>query len=240
MKNKKFWLSLIALSVLGLAIGILVSTFSLDKLVFDFLKNIGELLSKNIFLIFVGSILAIDLAIYILFRVGKKDLEKSYKNEDSIEDDKKLSISIAINSASILVAMVLFFTYVVDMEKTISNLLESIAVLILFVGHFFFFSYMQKLQVELLKVYNPSKYDQVLDMKFHQKFMDSLDERELFESYRAGFWAYRSMMITIFGLILVLGIFSMGMGSSLGAVYALGLTGLVGTLVYLLEAIRKK
>lgn len=237
-KNVKFWLSLIGLAILGFVFGIMSSYFSLDHIVFDFFNGLGSFVNKNIFIIYLVSIFLIDLASLILYRLGKKDIELSLKEDEGLVNDKKLSVSISLNSISVIIAIILYFTYGANLKKLETSLGEDLFALFLLIAHVFYFAYMQKLQVEFLKTYNPSKYDNVLDMKFQEKYMKSLDEREVFESYKSGFRAYRSMMMTIFILIIVLGIVSIGSGLSLLSLYVLGLVALVGTLAYLLEAIR--
>lgn len=238
--NIKFWLRIIALALLGMIVGIISAGLSLDVRLLGALYAIGAFVKENIFILYLITIALVDLLIGVYYGLGKKDLEKSQVREEDIEDDRKLVISIGLNSISMIILFVLFFTYASNYEITNTSLKEDAIVMGVLFVHVFYFSYMQKCQIELLKSYNPEKYDNILDMKFEKKYMESLDERELFESYKAGFGAYKAIMKTVFVLIFVLGIVSLTTDIFLPAIYSLGLVALFGTVFYLRSAIKSK
>lgn len=93
--------------------------------------------------------------------------------------------------------------------------------------------------VGFLKKYNPEKYVNTLDVKFRKKFMDSLDEREQLEVYRAAFKTQQLMLNIIFFLVLMAGIIAVDGNSSVVPMITLGILYILSNTIYTIYSSKK-
>lgn len=236
--NLKFILSVIVIMICGAVVGFIASSFSIGQLIYDFFVNLQKFIDRNIYLIYIAFIVVVDLTVLVLYIGGKKKVLKDLKKDDGIIDEKYLSISMGLTSIGMIVPLILIPNFYKVILQGEFDFYKFLIVVGLFFANTVYLAFMQSVIVKFLKFYNPEKYDDVLDMKFTKKFMDTMDERELFETYKASFKAYKIMMGTIIGLIVFLTIVFVGNGGSLLPIYTLGLVFLVGSITYLVEAIK--
>lgn len=236
--NLKFILALVALMFLGFVIGLVGSHFDLGASIYGVFKSLQNLIDKNIYAIYFTFLLGVDILIFIFYKLGKNRIEKSLKKDDEIIDEKFLSMSLALVPIGFVGSMILLVNvFKVSLQGAFYPYKFALATVLILVS-ILYFSYLQNLVLKFLKSYNPEKYDNVLDLKFEKKFMDSMDERERLESYKAAYKGYKVMMKTIIVLIVILGIVMVDSGISILPIYALGLVFLLGNLAYILEAIK--
>lgn len=236
--NLKFILILIVITICGIVTGFIGSSFSIGQIIYDFFVNLQKRIDRNIFLIYISFILVVDLAALFFYIVGKKKVLKDLKKDDGIIDEKYLSIAMGLTSIGMIVPLILLPNFYKVILQGEYDFYKFLIVVGLFFANTIYLAFMQSVLVNFLKYYNPEKYDNVLDMKFTKKIMATMDERELFETYKASFKAYKVMMGTIIGLIFVIGIVSINSSISLLSIYVLGLVFLVGSFVYIIEAIK--
>lgn len=241
MKNNlKFLLSIILLSLLGATLGILGSIFSLDLIVYNFFMAIGEFINKNIFVIFLVLVLSLNLLTLIFYLLGKKQIKADLNKEDYDINDKFLVYSITLGSVSMMLSFALFMN-AIKLLLTLENTMYKIFIVgIVFILTIIYLSFMQKNQMRLIKSYNPEKYDNILDLKFEKKYMDSLDEREKLQAYKAGFVAYKTMSKVLFFLLVFVGIISMTTSLSIFPIHLIAFVAIAGLLSYVKESLFSK
>ena len=76
-------------------------------------------------------------------------------------------------------------------------------------------------------------------MKFNKKWIETCDEREQFEIYKAGYKAYKSMVTTLLLLGLVLVIVMVEVNIGIYHILLLLLIYLVGIIAYTRESLRE-
>lgn len=203
MENKKnstfkFLLVVIFFMFVGGLAGGLSSKGNLGLKVYDLIEALDAALVKNAFVIFLVTILGLSFISWILFFSGKKKIKDQLARDDELIDDGLIALASAINSTIIIIGMVLYlnfvrsaFTYDLEAEK-------FIIVTGVFLVSALCSALHEKKVLDFLKTYNPSIYDNTLDLKFNGKYLDSVDEREKFEIYKAGYKAYKLMFNLLF------------------------------------------
>ncbi|MDO5047978.1 MAG: DUF3169 family protein [Anaerococcus sp.] len=217
----KFFLKILGISILGLMVGMVFVNPSL-RYINKFLEVAEDFLSRNIFPIFILVSIGLGLMAYISYRIGKKKVLESLSNDDGIRGDFNLKLSLALSDITIVLSFLLTFSFIKSRLENAYNLTTAIIQLIILVSLVFFLSYLNKFNVDLLKKIDPNLYDKTLNLRFYSKFIESMDEREKYDSYRAGYKAYKNMVLACFIAILPLGFILITIGESLLPIYILG------------------
>lgn len=244
MKNKKnstikFLLIVIFFMFVGGLAGGLGSRISLGLKVYDLIEAFDAALVKNAMVIFLIVILGLSLGSWILFFSGKKKVEDQLARDDELIDDGLIAFASAINSTIIIIGMVLYLNFVrsvfsYDLEAEKFNLVTGV----------FFVSILcsvlhEKKVLDFLKTYNPNLYANTLDLKFNGKYLDSVDEREKFEIYKAGYKAYKLMFNLLFFFLLAGTIISFDTDGSGIFSLVIAVVLVAGIISYTLEALKK-
>lgn len=237
-KNLKFILYCIGLMFLGGIVGTLISSLSIDKLLFNSLENLQDFIDSKIYPIYFIFVLVINLLILIFYIIGKRKIERALRSDEDIIDEDYLYISLSLTPIGVVGDVILLLNlFKVNLEKEFSPRMFALASILIVVS-ILYIAYMQYTIFKFMKSYNPKSYDKVLDIKFSKKYLENMDERERLQTYKASYYAYNNTMKTVLVLIIVLGILAAGMGTSLLPVYILGLVFMVGSLTYLLEYLK--
>lgn len=244
MKNKKnsiikFILVVVLFMFLGGIAGGLGAKVSLGAKVYDLIEAFDAALVKNAFVIFLVTILALSLISWILYFSGKKKVEDLLSKDDDLIDDGLIAFASAINSTIIIIGMVLYlnfvrsvFSYDLEAEKFILVTGIFLVSVVASVLH-------EKKVLDFLKTYNPSIYDNTLDLKFNGKYLDSVDEREKLEIYKAGYKAYKLMFNLLFFFLLAGTIISFDTDGSGIFSLVIAIVLVAGIISYTLEALKK-
>lgn len=237
-KNIKFILACIGLMILGGIVGFVGSSFSLGKLIYGGILRLGNFVDSNIYPIFCTFAIVIDLLVLVFYLSGKKNIQKSLKNDEDIINETQMSISIALMPIGVVGVLILLVnSFKVNLEREFNPSLFAISS-ILAILTIIYLAFMQYLSIKFLKSYNPEKYDNVLDLKFSKKFLESMDERERFETYKASYKGFQAVMTTLLILMFIFAIIFIDIESSMLPVYLLALAYLVGIIAYMVEAIK--
>lgn len=239
-KNIKFLLILILFMGIGMIIGISASYFDIPKYIEKVFSNLQDILNKKSYIIFMSLTIGLSLIATITYFFGKKQTLKSLEDEDEITKDSLMSVSLTIISINIILPLVLMVTFAKNIRANDIANYKTILVLLIFIVNTGFMAFLENLIIRFLKSYNPNIYDNTLDMKFQKKYMESVDERELLQIYKASFKAYRNMSLVGYWLLIVLSIMIIGTKLSLVSLYAIFLVLVVGTISYTLEASKNK
>ena len=156
------------------------------------------------------------------------------------QTERLLNFSLRI---SILGSMVLFMAfallYIATYGKHISVYLFFMCMLC-FLFCMIFLAFLQRKAVEQLRILNPEKKGDALELHFRKKWMESLDEQERLATYTASYKAFSCLNIVFFVLyilmILLLPFFNIGFLPFL----CTGCMWLVPTAIYLWEASTEK
>lgn len=145
----------------------------------------------------------------IFYHVGKKKVKVALA-QDEVIDDRLLNVGMLMYCPSQYIAVALLMLYAAggmadryDNHTFLMNL--AIAIVLLILNALYQGFYMRKM-IGFVKSYNPSKYGDVLDIRFVKKWVDSCDEREQLEVYKAGYAAYRAIMMALFIALILVGV----------------------------------
>lgn len=238
MKSKfKNILILIGIGFIGGIFGFMSSRNSLGLLIYDFIIDLDKALYKNGFNALVISILSLSAAAWILYFLGKAQVKRSLKNEEGYVKDFLLGISMVITACIAIFGIIFFANFMRSIsEDYITNKIFGIALAVFIIGVLQTLV-LNQLIVGFIKTYNPEKYENTLDIKFGEKYMDSLDEREQLEAYRAGFKTYKALTYIIFFLVLITGLVSMETNANVIPMFLFGILFAIGMIIYIYNVI---
>lgn len=210
MKNKKekSILYLVVLGIIGALIGFIISIstrgFSLESLV----TNIESTLVKNSHIIKIIFMVAYNLIGLYYYKKGKEKVNEGLE-DDSIIDYRPLEISSNIFSTGVLIVILLDFLVISNLAN---NLELGIGIRYLNFGLtiiglivILFSAYMVKKIVNIYKSVDPMKKGDPYSMSFNKDWIESLDEREQLEIYKASYKSlqYIQYAILVFAVILI-------------------------------------
>lgn len=89
-----------------------------------------------------------------------------------------------------------------------TNISQILITIIIFISAPVVFVLIQKYIVDFIKSYSPEKRGNVLELAFNKNWIDSSDEREKFEIYKAGYRSYENTKLALLGDIILLYTFS--------------------------------
>ncbi|EGY80433.1 DUF3169 family protein [Peptoniphilus indolicus] len=238
MKSKfKSILILIGIGFIGGIFGFMSSRNSLGLLIYDFIIDLDKALYKNGFNALVISILSLSVAAWIFYFLGKAQVKRSLKNEEGYVKDFLLGISMVITACIAIFGIIFFANFMRSIsEDYITNKIFGIALAVFIIGVLQTLV-LNQLIVGFIKTYNPEKYENTLDIKFGKKYMDSLDEREQLEAYRAGFKTYKALTYIIFFLVLITGLVSMETNANVIPMFLFGILFAIGMIIYIYNVI---
>ncbi len=202
-EDRKYLIIFLVLMVLGFGGGYFLgafmgklkkSGFKLPVITDDFIQTMTFVVP--IFVIVLNLILLI-LAIACVAK-AKKSL-KVWDGEDEDEAEKiegYAGLPIVVSSVFNVFNFFLFSVGVnLDMRLELAKSTENLVSILVF-GSFVFALVVlvisQKLCVDFIKDMNPEKKGSIYDMKFNSKWIDSCDEAQKLQMYKAGFASYKA------------------------------------------------
>lgn len=198
MKKFKFFIMIAVFSIIGGIIGGLSSYFSLATSLHNFFMTLDHWFALYSFPIFLVVVIGTTICSWILYFQGKKNILKDLENDEEIMDESLISWGAVLNNIIIPLGIVFFINFTRAFKINESSIYSTIIVFIFFFVSMFLSVYLQRNIINFLKSYNPNIYDDILDKRFTRKYIDSVDERERYEIYKAGFKAYSRMMKVVF------------------------------------------
>lgn len=248
-KSKKkttilFFLYMLGGAVLGacLCFGI----FSVEKTFSELFSGFyaGLLTCSPWLSIFFG--LAVILLTYAPLAKAKKRITGWNGWNDDTDDtfyrqtERLLSFSIGISTLGIIVLYLAFALLTIATLGKYINVYLFFACVLIFLFFMIFLAFLQRNAVEQIRILNPEKKGDALDLHFQKKWLDSFDEQERFAAFAASYKAFSSLGIVFFVLyillILLIPFFNIGFLPFL----CIGCMWLVPQGVYLLAVSREK
>jgi len=207
----KFILSIVIGTLVGGTIGFFSAKYGLDALS-DNIKAAGE-----IFGLHIAPWLMLAIAIIVpfisipLYNKAKKLIDAWNGEDEEVPDtiEKKLSITIWISGAAIIISYFLIAASYSGGIKSFNNDENTLPIIIsiaAFLGILFETVIIQQKCVDLVKKINPEKKASVYDMKFQKKWLDSCDEAEKLLIGKCAFKAYSATNSVCSTLAIVLAV----------------------------------
>lgn len=240
-KRKIFLVKLIGIMAVGALIGSISSFLLKGEIILSVGQTVKNLVLSNSFLIFIICTLFYKVICLILYFRGKSKIEKDLENDDIINDNS-LSIGLSLSNVGFMFSIASFMvlaSYTFSQMPSRSSMIQLVLGGVLLLISAVTYSFYQQAVVNIIKSYNPSKYDDVLDFQFNKKWVETSDEREKYDIYKAGFKAYRAMSTASFISLFLIGFSYMISGVGLLALLISLIIYSVGTAVYTLQILNK-
>lgn len=197
---KKLSLLMIPGLIFGMLFGFLISVFedslfSLDAYaLWEGFNKISFYATPVVYLVIFLTVVAVCLS---LIKKARKIFEQwDGEDEETISrSEKLLSLSSSVNTVSVIVLYFVFGLWGCSLKFSITNSNEMWLVivgafLLLIIISIVSFALISSSVIELAKKINPEKKGDALDVKFQKEWIDSCDEAEKMNIYKAGFKAY--------------------------------------------------
>ncbi len=225
-KDLKIFLKAILIMTIGGFVGFFMAKFDMPNLMLKF-ENI--VISKSLIIYYVIILIGIFIDI-ILYFLGKKRLIVSLNTEDL--DEKYLSLGLTIIGTLSVISIGLFLINIYNIENlsfTSSKILVIFQVIFTIVlamlNHFY---------IKFIKSYNKGKLGEVTDFTFVSKWVNSCDEREQLEIYKAGFKTYILIQTILIISLLVIGFYTFITKRGVFSILIVMFTLIVGNIYYYL------
>ncbi len=230
---------MVLIGLAGGVVGYLSSGYGLGYFLYDLVNSLDSFLGQHSLGVMISGIAGTAVLAWALYFIGKAQVNRQLKNEDEDIKDVTLGFSMLVNSWTIMIGMVMFLIFARSLMNDRYALKDfNVAMGVFIVGFLQTFVLSHK-SVGFLKKYNPEKYVNTLDVKFRKKFMDSLDEREQLEVYRAAFKTQQLMLNIIFFLVLMAGIIAVDGNSSVVPMITLGILYILSNTIYTIYSSKK-
>ncbi|WP_067142792.1 DUF3169 family protein [Oceanivirga salmonicida] len=178
----------------------LTGFFSSKINIIDLVLRIEDTIITSSIMIFYSLILSGIFISIILYFIGKKRLIKSIESDDL--DEKYLYLGLTLIHCTYLLLLGLFLISIYSIKNynfnnvRLLHMFPVLAVIILVM--------LNHLYIKFIKSYNKGKKGEVTDFTFITKWVNSCDEREQQEMYKAGFKTYvLTQNMLIISLVLI-------------------------------------
>ncbi|WP_197035160.1 DUF3169 family protein [Oceanivirga salmonicida] len=178
----------------------LAGFFSSKINITDLVLRIEDTIITNSIIIYYSLILSGIFISVILYILGKKRLIESIESDDL--DEKYLSLGLTLLACLYMLLLGLFLISVYSIENY--NFNTVILLFIFLVLAVIILAMLNHLYIKFIKSYNKGKDGEITDFTFVNKWVNSCDEREQQEIYKAGFKTYiltKNMLIISLVLI---------------------------------------
>lgn len=200
MKKSKskhnFGVRLTLLMALGALIGIFASRIHVDQFLLGASERFEDFYFRHAFTIYLALPLALTLLALLAYFRGKRQikedlaLDKDFLREGPIKrSNLYLQLASVFNCFFYILYMATFFNN--PNEVFVERLFLALAYFIVLAV---FLVYLHKRLVDFIHSYRPDLYSDILDFSYDRKRLESADEREQFEIYRAGYKAFKIIM----------------------------------------------
>lgn len=211
MNKKKitiwFFLYILGGAALGacLSLGTFYAKGSLSKLFSGFYTG---LLASSPWLGILLGLSAILLAYVPLAKAKKRIADWNGWNDDTDDTfyrqtDRLLSFSLGISSLGMIVLFIMFALLTTATLRKHVNVYLFFAVTLCFLFFMIFLAFLQRKVVEQLRILNPEKKGDALELHFKRKWLESFDEQERLTAYAASYKAFSSLG-AIFSVLYIL------------------------------------
>lgn len=199
LKNN-FTVRLILLMALGALVGIFASRIQIDELLLSLNRNLEAFYFKHAFTIYLVLPLALTLLALGAYVRGKKqvtedlDLDRDLLREGSI---KRSNLYMHLASVFNFFFFILYMASLFRSPNQNPGAKTIFLSLVYFIVLSVFLVYLQKKLVDFIHSYRPDLYSDILSFSYAKKRLESSDEREQLEIYRAGYKAFTILMPSI-------------------------------------------
>lgn len=196
LKNN-FAVRLFLLMVLGALVGIFLSRIQTDELLLSLNRNLEAFYFSHSFTIYLVLPLALTLlALGAYFRGKKQVTEDLALDRDLLREGSIKRANLYMQLAS-LFNYFFFILYMASFFRSLDQNPNGKTIL-LALAYFFllaiFLVYLHKRLVDFIHSYRPDLYSDTLSFSYAKKRLESSDEREQLEIYRAGYKAFTILM----------------------------------------------
>ena len=197
--KNNFTVRLILLMVLGALTGIFASRIQIDELLLSLNRNLEAFYFNHAFTIYLVLPLALTLlALGAYFRGKKQVTEDLDLDRDLLREGSIKRANLYIHLASVFNYFFFILYMATSLHKPDDAFVERIFfALVYFILLSVFLVYFQKRLVDFIHSYRPDLYSDTLSFSYAKKRLESSDEREQLEIYRAGYKAFTILMPSI-------------------------------------------
>lgn len=171
---------------------------------------------------------------------------RTWNNDEDEEDsfyrqiDRLLNFSLGASSLGMIVMFILFPLVTIATLKENCSIYAFSLCTFLFLFSSILLSLIQRKLVEEIRILNPEKQGDALELHFKKKWMNSLDEQERLAVYAASYKAFSCLSAVFFVFFIVLTVAIPFFDVSFLPFLCTGCMWLIPTAVYLKEASRQK
>lgn len=197
--KNNFTVRLILLMVLGTLIGIFASRIQIDELLLSLNRNLEAFYFNHAFTIYLVLPLALTLlALGAYFRGKKQVTEDLALDRDLLREGSIKRAKLCMHLASVFNFFFFMLYMATSLHKPDDAFVDRIFLaLVYFILLAVFLVYFQKRLVDFIHSYRPDLYSDTLSFSYAKKRLESSDEREQLEIYRAGYKAFTILMPSI-------------------------------------------
>lgn len=190
---------------------------------------------NNSYFIFIFSAIISILIWLIFYYIGKKKVKNQLDNQTEIIEDDLLSLTLTLCNIRLFLVLTTGGIFVTKDFLNGTNISQILITIIIFISAPVVFVLIQKYIVDFIKSYSPEKRGNVLELAFNKNWIDSSDEREKFEIYKAGYKSYENTKLALIGAMILLYTFSKESEAALLPFVVLFLVFLISEISYFYE-----
>lgn len=235
MTKSNSLVKVIKILILGFITGLLISMVLRWSGLTSNLENLSGVIFKNSYLILIFStIISITICI-IFYYLGKKKVIKQLENNTEIIEDDLLTLTLTLCNIGVFLVLTIGGIFATSNFLKEINIAQILIALIILISAPVVFVMIQKKIVDFVKSYSPEKRGNVFDLAFNKDWIDSSDEREKFEIYKAGYKSYENTKLALIGAMILLNTFSKESEAALLPFVVLFLVFLISEISYFYE-----
>ncbi|MDD3220487.1 MAG: DUF3169 family protein [Lachnospiraceae bacterium] len=193
------------------------------------------------YMLFVLEILVFTLSLLYYFKAKKMAAVWEAEDEEIFEKiERTEGIALSITCVGVILNMVIYGFVIANFNSNMKEritlyLIASIVFTVSIIG----LTFLQRVIIDQIKKIRPEKRGDALELNFQKKWIESCDEQELQQVYRAAYKAYSSTTIlyTILLVVLLLGELFFNIGIT--PILVLGIIWLTQTIIYQRESLKK-
>lgn len=196
--------------------------------------------------IFLFFCLAAMILSYVFLARAKKQITGRDDWNEEADDafyrrtDRLLSFSVGISNLGMITLFMIFALVTIAVLGKYTNVILFFVCALAFLLSMIFLAFLQRKSIEQVRILNPEKKGDALDLHFKKKWLESSDEQERLATYAASYKAFSSLGIVFFVLyallVLMIPFFNIGFLPFL----CVGCMWLIPNAVYLREASMEK
>lgn len=201
--------------------------------------NIGLQISSPWVNLLIG---AVALLVSFLTLGKAKTLSTGWDGEDEAsyeQIDQALTLSMGSASVGTILTMSWYGLTVVARFHDRCSIVLFLVSTALFVLYDFFFAFLQRKGVDLMRALNPEKRGDALSLHFQKEWLESCDEQEKLRVYRASYKAFTCLPVVCGAIFVLLLLGAMNYEVGILPFLITGGIWLTQTLIYLIDSSRR-